>query len=65
MNGRLLMAHIDDANALVYTTVVERHDMTAGERKKNLHPSLLESAGSKFSAVYGHVHLLGLWGADA
>jgi 3-dehydroquinate dehydratase len=54
MNRCLLMAYIDDANALVDAPVVEGHDMATRKREEYFDSSVLQSAGSELSAMCGH-----------
>ena len=51
MNRRLLVAHIDDLDAFVDATVVERHDVAAREREDDFDAGLLEGLGSELSTV--------------
>ena len=55
---RLLVAHVDDADALVEAAVVDRHDVPAAEREDVRHALLLERARDDPSSV--HRHELGL-----
>ena len=45
MNGGLLMTDVDDLDALVETTIVERHDVAAGKSEDDLDTGLLEATG--------------------
>ena len=58
MNSGLLVAHVDDSDALVDATIVEGHDMTAGKRKEHFDSGIFEGAGCELSAVYGHERFL-------
>ncbi len=57
VDGRLLVAHVDDLDALVDAAVVEGHDVAAAEREDTLDAGLLERLGRELPAVDGH------WGA--
>ena len=54
VHRRLLVAHVDDLDALVDAAVVEGHDVAAGEGEDDLDTGLLESAGRELTAVCGH-----------
>ena len=54
MNRRLFVAHIDDLDSFVDASVIDRHDMAAGEREDDFNAGLLEGLGRKFSTVKGH-----------
>ena len=54
--GRLLVARVDDGDALVETAVVDRQDMAAAEREHVADPGLLQGAGDQLSTrQIGHV----------
>ena len=55
MNRSLLMANVDNLDALVDTAVVERHDMAVGEGEDYLDAGLLESLSCELAAVQGHM----------
>ena len=54
----LLVAHVDDADALVEAAVVDRHDVPAAEREDVRHALLLERARDDPSSVHRHVVVL-------
>jgi hypothetical protein len=54
VDRRLLVAHVDDLDALVDAAIVERHDVTAGEREDALDAGFLERLGCELSTVEGH-----------
>ncbi len=51
MTGGLLVAHVDDANALVEAAVVDGLDVTAAERKQVRHAMSFERLGDEAPAV--------------
>jgi hypothetical protein len=54
VDGRLLVAHVDDPDPLVEATVGEHHDMATGKREDTLDARLLERASGELPTVYGH-----------
>ena len=54
VDGGLLVAHVDDLDALVEAAVVEGHDVAARKREDDLDAGLLESLRRELSAVQRH-----------
>ena len=54
VHGRLLVAHVDDLDALVDAAVVEGHDVPARQGEDDLDAGLLEGLRRELSAVEGH-----------
>ncbi len=54
MHRGLFVAHIDDLDALVDTTVIEGHDMPTRQCKDHFDPGFLEGLGRELSTVKGH-----------
>ncbi len=48
---RLLVAHVDDADALVQAAVVDGHDVPAAQRENALHARILQRTRNEFTAV--------------
>ena len=61
---RLLVAHVDHADALVQAAVVDRHHVSAAEREDVGHALLLERARDDPSSVYRHGSPRSASGAD-
>ena len=54
MNGRLLVAHVDDLDAFVDAAIVQRHDVAARKSEDAFDAGVLQRLGRKLSAVEGH-----------
>ena len=54
VDGRLLVAHVDDLDALVERAVVDGHDVPAREREDAVDAGHLERARRELSTVGGH-----------